>query len=214
MTTAPAPTSAPAPIRTPPSTTAPEPSDARSSTTVRDELPVLFGLQATVGARRARVLVVDEHHAVADEDLVADLDAVTDERVALNLAVARRSTPRLDLDERPDPGPVADPAAVEIRERLDDDVLAELDVAIQPVRRLVGRAQTPSKKARTTAATTTSICSSVMPGKIGSDEQLVAPERSDTGNDAGLVPELAVRAGEMGRLRVVQAGADRRARAR
>ena len=32
----------------------------------------------------------------------------------------------LDLDERADPGPVADRAAVEVRERADDDVLAEL----------------------------------------------------------------------------------------
>ena len=36
--------------------------------------------------------------------------------------------PFLDLDERPDPRLVADAAAVQVREGLDDDALTELDV--------------------------------------------------------------------------------------
>jgi hypothetical protein len=65
---------------------------------------------------------------VTDEDLVADLDAVADEGMALDLAALADDGPALDLDERPDAGAGADTAAVEVRERLDVDVLAELDV--------------------------------------------------------------------------------------
>src|SRR5438093_2195844 len=50
------------------------------------ELPVRRRLQLTPRVRRGGMLVVDEHNAVADEDLVFDGDAVTDERVALDLA--------------------------------------------------------------------------------------------------------------------------------
>src|SRR5213078_2591192 len=52
----------------------------------RLELPVLVGLKSSVVRGRARPLVVDEHDPVADVDLVADLDAGADERVALDLA--------------------------------------------------------------------------------------------------------------------------------
>ena len=43
----------------------------------------------------------------------------------------------LNLDERPDPRPGADPAAVEVGERLHDDVLPEDHLADQPIRGLV-----------------------------------------------------------------------------
>ena len=106
----------------------------------RQELPVVVGLQGALVRRRARPLVVDEDDPVPDEDLVADLDTRADERVALDLAARADGRAALDLDERPDARPVADPAAVEVRERLDDHALAELDVVDQPVGRLVRRA--------------------------------------------------------------------------
>ena len=72
-----------------------------------------------------------------DEHAVADLDAVADEGVALDLAARTDDGAALDLDERADARPVPDPAAVQVRERVDDDLRAELDVVDQPVRRLV-----------------------------------------------------------------------------
>ena len=119
-----------------------------------------------------------------DEHLVLDLDAVADERVALDLAARADRRPALDLDERADPRVVADPAAVEVRERLDDDVLAELDVVDQPVRRVVDGPVSHVEVARATASTTASSCASVMPGKIGSERHSRA-SASATGNAPG-----------------------------
>jgi hypothetical protein len=101
--------------------------------------PVSLGLEAPVGRRRARAAVVDEHHPVSDEGLVVDLDTLADERVALDLAARADHRSSLDLDEGADPGAVADPAAVEVREGMDDDAFAELDVGDQAERRVVGR---------------------------------------------------------------------------
>ena len=138
VTTAPAPTSAPAPMRTPPSTTAPDPIEAPRSTTVGSSSQSSAVWSSPEAAVAARPLVVDEHDAVADEHLVLDRDAVADERVALDLAAGADHGAALDLDERADPRAVADRAAVEVRERLHDDVLAEHDVVgDQPPRRVV-----------------------------------------------------------------------------
>ena len=98
-----------------------------------------LGLKLAVFVRRPRVLVVDEEHAVTHEHLVLDSHPRTDERVALDLAAGTDLDPPLDLDERPDPRLVADPAAVEVRERMDDDALAELDVDDDSIRRFVRR---------------------------------------------------------------------------
>ena len=140
VTTAPAPTSAPSPMVDAAEDDAPEPSDARAShdaSAAASSRP--RACSAPVAVRGARALVVDEHHAVADEHLVLDLDALADERVALDLAARADAGAALDLDERPDPRLVADPAAVEVGEGVDDDVVAELDVVDQPVGRVVGR---------------------------------------------------------------------------
>ena len=83
------------------------------------------------GGGGARALVVDEHHAVADEDLVADLDSVADERVALDLAALADARAALHLHERADARVVPDRAAVEVREGVHDDALAESDVGDQ-----------------------------------------------------------------------------------
>ena len=88
---------------------------------VVEEFPVALGSQPSLGGGTWG-FVVDEHHAVADEDLVLDLDARADERVALDLAVGADRGALLDLHERPDAGVVTDLAAVEVRERVDDDV--------------------------------------------------------------------------------------------
>src|SRR5205085_7258824 len=103
------------------------------------QLPVVLGLQRAVRGG-TRVLVVDEEDTVAHEDLVLDLHPGAYERVALDLAVRPDAYSTLDLDERSDPGVVADLAPVEIRERVDDDVLTERHVLDQPVRRVIGRA--------------------------------------------------------------------------
>src|SRR5262249_17742188 len=90
-------------------------------------LPLAGAEQTPLRAARARPLVVDEDDAVADEDAVADLHPVADEGVTLDLAAGADPGTRLDLDESPDLGAGADPAAVEVGERMDDDALAELD---------------------------------------------------------------------------------------
>jgi hypothetical protein len=74
---------------------------------------------------------------VADEDLVLDPDAVADEGVALDLAAGTDLGTALDLDERADLRAVADPTAIEVRERVDDDVRAAIDLVYEPVRRFV-----------------------------------------------------------------------------
>src|SRR6187402_2979782 len=48
--------------------------------------PVGGGLELSVRRRRSRVRVVDEHHAVADEDVILDGDALADKGVTRNLA--------------------------------------------------------------------------------------------------------------------------------
>jgi hypothetical protein len=128
VTTAPAPTSAPPPMRTPHRMTAPDRLDG---------CPVGRRLQAAVRPGRTWVLVVDEEDTVADEDLVFDPDPVADEGVALDLAAGSHDRTSLDLDERTNCGVAADPAAVEVRERHHHDLLAEVDVVDQTVRRVV-----------------------------------------------------------------------------
>ena len=125
----PAPTSAPAPTLTPPMMIAPEPIEAPRSITVSTSSQSSSVCSAPAVGRRPRPLVVDEHHAVADEDLVLDRDARADERVALDLAARADLDARLDLDERADAREVSDPAPVEVRERLDEDAFAEVHVA-------------------------------------------------------------------------------------
>ena len=82
----------------------------------RHHLPVGFGLQAAAVGGGTGVEVVDEHDAVADEDLVLDGHALADEGVALDLAVLADSGVFLDLDEGADLGAVTDGAAVKIDE--------------------------------------------------------------------------------------------------
>src|SRR5581483_10200318 len=100
---------------------------------------------ALVG-RGARIAVVREDDAVPDEDLVLEHDAGADERVARDLAAGAHGRTTLDLDERPDARPVPDAAAVQVHEGEDDDVLAELDVVDEPVRRLVRRPATTHRQ--------------------------------------------------------------------
>src|SRR5262249_37714073 len=101
------------------------------------EDPIVFGGEPSLLVDRARLLVVDEHHAVPHEDFVLDHDSVTDERVALDLAALADHSTTLALDERADPSPGTDPATVEIGERVDGHVFAELDVGDQTIWRVV-----------------------------------------------------------------------------
>src|SRR5262249_58179653 len=64
------------------------------------------------------------------------------------LAVGADDRAALHLDERPDPRVVADPTAVEIREGVDDDVLAEVDVVDLSIRGFVDRAVSHAGRTR------------------------------------------------------------------
>ena len=126
-------------MRSPPEITAPEPSAAPRSTVVGRSSQSLSALKPSLGGG-TREFVIDEDHAVADEDLVFDLDARADEGMALDLAVGADARALLNLHERPYAGVVTDLAAVKIRERVDDDVLPERHSFDEPIRRLVDRA--------------------------------------------------------------------------
>src|SRR5271163_1452940 len=78
--------------------------------------PVSFGLQAACGGCRARVEIVNEHHTVSDEDVVFDVHAFTNKRVARNLAAFAYGRVLLYLDESSDFGFVANLAAIEVDE--------------------------------------------------------------------------------------------------
>jgi len=87
-----------------------------------NDLPVGLGLQTAAGGGGPGVTVVDEHDAVADEDLVLDGDTLADEGVALDLAVPADGGVFLDFDKCADLAAVADRAAVKV------DKFIELDV--------------------------------------------------------------------------------------
>src|SRR2546425_6701390 len=105
------------------------------------DLPVLLALEFPRRSRRPWIGVVDEGDAVADEDVVLDRHAFTDEGVARNLAPPADLRIFLDLDERPDLRFVADLAAVQVDELRELDVLPQLDVG-RNVHRFVHRQTT------------------------------------------------------------------------
>src|SRR6185436_13761371 len=84
-----------------------------------------------LAARRAAFgkRVVDEHDAVADEAVAADLDQLADERVRLDPGARADDGAALDLDERADEAVIPQCALVDVG-RLDDaDALAAANVA-------------------------------------------------------------------------------------
>ena len=94
----------------------------------RNDVPVKFSLECAACGCRARILVVDEDDAMADENFVFDRDAFTDKAMRGNFAVATYACTFLDFDERADARAVADLAPVEINEVMNFDVAAQLDV--------------------------------------------------------------------------------------
>ena len=87
VTTAPAATSAQAPIVTGATQTARAPIEAPSSTVTPTASQSLARLELAVGGDRARVGVVGQHDGRADEDAVAEPGRLVDQRVVLDLAV-------------------------------------------------------------------------------------------------------------------------------
>ena len=126
VTTLPAPTIAFSPIVTLARMVQPEPIEAPFFTTRALDFPVGFGLQFAVAGGGARIGVVDERHAVADEDVVLDGHAFADEGVAGNLAALADGGILLDFDECADLGFVADLAAVKIDELRELNVFPQL----------------------------------------------------------------------------------------
>jgi hypothetical protein len=74
------------------------------------------------------VLVINKHDAVADEDLIFNVDAFADKAVARDFAVPADARALLNLDERTYRRAVADFAAVEVYEVVDSNAVAEFDV--------------------------------------------------------------------------------------
>src|SRR5208283_420869 len=90
--------------------------------------PVGFGLQSPGGGRRARIQVVDEHHAMSDENVVFDAHAFTDKSVARDFAAFADCRIFLDLDEGPDFRFIANFASIKVDEFGKLDTLAKLHV--------------------------------------------------------------------------------------
>lgn len=93
--------------------------------------------------------------------------------MTLDLAAAAYGDIPLDLNERPHTRLVSDATAIEVRERLHDDALAELHVVEKTIGRVVDR-EAAQLKYSDTASTTAAIWFSVIPGKIGSDSTRLA----------------------------------------
>ena len=123
VTTAPAPITTSSAIRTG-MIVAFEPIDTRLPITVsrHSSLP---SARRTAGRER----VIDEHHAVTDEAILADRHQFADERMRLHAGAGADADALLDFGKRPDKAIVADLAAVEIAGLDDLDPRAELDVA-------------------------------------------------------------------------------------
>ena len=182
VTTAPAPTRAPRPIVTPPRITAPEPIEAPSSTRTRrsDQSSSLASSPAAFVARGCLSLTKSTPWPTKTSSPIST-PSQTKEWLG-DLAALADHRPALDLDERTDSRLVADRAAVEVRERVDDDPLAELDVGDQPERRVVRRSG--AHTAAFTIAATRSTSSASSSGNIGS-ESADAAHASAAGNAPG-----------------------------
>src|ERR1700720_1884167 len=79
-------------------------------------LPILFGLQPTLGRSCTRVRIINESYAVADEHVVFDRDALANEAMAGDLAVLSDSRVLLNLNKSPDFRVVTDFATIKIDE--------------------------------------------------------------------------------------------------
>src|SRR6516162_2590739 len=78
---------------------------------------------------RSRIAIVDENNVVSNEYAVLNRHALTDECVTGDLAVGADHRTFLNLDKGPDLRAVADRAAVQIHEVINDHILAEPHVA-------------------------------------------------------------------------------------
>jgi hypothetical protein len=83
------------------------------------------------------VLVIGEHHAMADEHAVPERDPFADERVTLDLAKPTDTHARLDLDKRTNLRIRTNTATIEIGEAVNDDALAEFHMVQDPPRRFI-----------------------------------------------------------------------------
>ena len=88
--------------------------------------PVRFSLYGAVFIGGAGIAVIDEHHPVANKNVVFDGHAFADKGVAGNFAVLADSGVFLDLNESTDLGAIADFASVQIDELRKLYIFAEL----------------------------------------------------------------------------------------
>ena len=92
---------------------------------------IIFGKNLPQVAGRCRgpgIRIVDKGHTVADEDIILDGYALTDERVTGNLASSADDGVLLNLDEGSDFGFVADLASIQIDELGQLDMLPQFHV--------------------------------------------------------------------------------------
>ena len=100
--------------------------------------PIGVRLQFSRPGRCLRVTVVDEHHAVADEDAVFNHHAFTDEAVARDFHAATDLGALLNLDESADLAFVADVTPIQVGEGIDPDTSAQFHVGCDAHKILCG----------------------------------------------------------------------------
>src|SRR5271170_3854365 len=91
-------------------------------------MPILLGLQASFRGCCTRIRIIDEHNAMADEDVVFNLHTLANEGVTRYLAAPADSGVLLNFNERPYLGFVADFTSVQVDELRELDPLAKLYV--------------------------------------------------------------------------------------
>jgi hypothetical protein len=85
-------------------------------------------LQRSVGRGGPRIAVVNEHHAMADENVILDRDALANKGVARDFAPLADRCVFLDLNEGADLGLIANLASVEVDELGQSYILTKLYV--------------------------------------------------------------------------------------
>src|SRR5262245_2524652 len=142
--------------------------------------PVAVALELAALVHGAREAIVDEHHAVSNEDVILDLDTFADEGMARNLDAAANLRALLDFDECTDARFVADLTAVQVDELVDLDVLAKLDVRRDRLKRHSVTRWLPARSERSAASSSVTTRTPAAPSVNGARRWSMASANSRT----------------------------------
>ena len=92
-------------------------------------IPIGVRLKSSAGASGTGIAIIDESHTVSDENFGFDCDALADEGVAANLAMASNLRSLLNFYEGANLCPIADFAAVKVYEGENLHIAAKLNIS-------------------------------------------------------------------------------------